>query len=100
MDAITAQASMKRPMVPSQQAVQVCGYKGFDAQWLQITGMLVLTQDLSSEDIKASHNSQAGRGHLCVGLTPLLTHCQNPAAINLYACIPSDMCKTFQVISM
>lgn len=60
-------------MSPSQRAVQVCGYNGFDAQWLQITGILVLAQDLSSEDIKASHNSQAGRGDLCIGLTPLFT---------------------------
>ena len=72
-DAITAQVTMGRPMAPSQWAVQVRGYKGFDVQWLQITGILVLTQELSSEDIKASHKGQEGREDLCTGLTVLLT---------------------------
>jgi len=57
----------------SQWVVQVCSCKGFDVQWLQITGILVLTQELSPEDIEASYKCQVGRGDLCTGLTLLLT---------------------------
>lgn len=72
-------------MVPSQRAVQVRGYKGFDAQRLQITGILVLTQELSSEDIETSHKGQAGRGDLCTGLTPLLNDRNQPQLIYMHA---------------
>lgn len=51
---------MRRPFVPPQRAVQVHGYKGFDVQWLQITGILVLIQEVSYEHIKASSKGQVG----------------------------------------
>lgn len=62
-----------RPMALSQQVVQVHGDKGFDVQLLQITGILLLTPELSSEDIEAPHKSQVTRGDLCTGLTLLMT---------------------------
>lgn len=73
MDAITAQASMGRSMAPSQQAVQVHGHKRFDVRWLHITVLLVLMQELSSENTEAPHEGLVGR-ELCTGFTLLLSH--------------------------